>query len=102
MEYTVSDGRSYIDFGAAGATEVLQNVRMILTTLAWSCPLDREFAWEPVELDGPINLVRAKSTARIIAAIKKYEPRAQVISVAYQGGGLNGVLKPVVKVRVEE
>lgn len=99
-EYDVTADLSKIDFGATGVKEILQNVRMILATCAFSCPLDRDFAWDPDILDAPINIAQAKLTSRIVAAIRKYEPRVQVTSVSFQGDGLNGVLKPVVRVRV--
>ena len=95
-EYEIGGGLTPIDFGATGTAEILQNIRMILATVAFSCPLDRGFAWNP-DVDAPINVVQATQTARIVEAIRKYEPRAQVVSVSYQGD-LNGVLRPVVKV----
>lgn len=99
MEYTITSETMPIDFGATGAKEVLQNCRMILTTIKFSCPLDRDFAIDP-NLDGPINITQAKLTAQIVAAIKKYEPRARVKQVTYKGDGLGGKLKPVVKVEI--
>ncbi|MBO8136809.1 MAG: hypothetical protein H0Z40_01525 [Desulfotomaculum sp.] len=100
-EYDVAADISKIDFGATGVTEILQNVRMILATPEFSCPIDRDFAYNP-DIDGPINLVQAKLTSRIVNAIKKYEPRAQVIKVTYQGDKKEGKLKPVVKVRIKD
>ncbi len=100
MDYDVTSNLNTIDFGATGVKEILQNVRMILATPAFSCPLDRGFAWNTDILDAPINVVQAKLAARIIDAIKKYEPRVEVTDVAFQTDGLNGILKPIVKVRV--
>ncbi|MBE3586576.1 MAG: GPW/gp25 family protein [Thermoanaerobacter sp.] len=74
---------------------------MILATPQFSCPLDRDFGWDP-NVDAPINLTRAKLTARIVAAIRRYEPRAQVVQVTFDGDGQQGILKPVVKVRVDD
>lgn len=98
MEYMVTSELGPIDFGAAGFKEILQNARMILTTVAFSCPLDRDFAWSQDLLDAPIGIVQAKMTARIVEAFKKYEPRAVVTQVSYQGEALNGTLKPIVRV----
>ncbi len=95
-EYEITGGLAQIDFGATGTAEILQNIRMILATVVFSCPLDRGFAWNP-DVDAPINVVQATQTARIVEAIRKYEPRAQVVNVSYQGD-LSGVLRPVVKV----
>jgi len=96
MEYDLTSDFLPIDFGATGVAEILQNIRMILATVEFSCPMDRDFAWNP-DVDAPINIVQAKLAARIVEAVKKYEPRAQVTQVTFQGD-LNGVLRPVVKV----
>lgn len=101
-EYEVTSDSDQIDFGATGVAEILQNVRMILATPEFSCPLDRNFAWNQDILDAPINIAKAKSTARITDAIRKYEPRAQVLSVSFNGDGMSGILKPVVRVGVAD
>lgn len=89
-----------IDFGASGIDEIFQNVRMLLATTAFSCPMARDFAWSGDIVDTPIN--RAKATAEIVAAIQKYEPRVQVVGVDYQADLETGQLKPTVKIRVVE
>lgn len=89
-----------IDFSATGLKEVLQNVRMIMGTVMWSCPMNRDFAWDPV-VDSPINIAQAKITARLVEAIRLFEPRAKVVKVTFQGD-LNGLLKPIVRVRIDD
>lgn len=101
-EYEITADLSQVDFGASGITEILQNVKMILATPEFSCPLDRSFAWNPDALDAPMSIAQARLTARLVAAIGKYEPRAKVTSLTYQGDGLTGVLKPVVRVVIED
>jgi hypothetical protein len=101
LEFTVDKKVKPINFGATGTEEILQNVRMILATPAYSCPMDREFAWDP-NVDAPINVAQARQTARIVDAIRRYEPRAQVASVSFTADSLNGALKPVVRVRVAD
>lgn len=99
MEYEVTT-LNKIDFGATGVAEILQNVAFILSTPAFSCPLDRAFAWEP-EVDMPMTPAeQARLIARIMDAIQIYEPRAEVISVSFQNDPMNGVMKPVVRVRI--
>lgn len=90
-----------IDFGATGVKEVLQNVAFILSTVAYSCPMDRSFGWIP-DLDSPINLAKATNAARIIQAIQENEPRAIVEEVRFEVDGLNGKLNPIVRVRIDE
>lgn len=101
-EYNVEMNSNQIDFGASGVNEIIQNVRMILTTPQFSCPLDRGFAWDHGLLDSPNNVVQAKLSAKIVAAIKKYEPRAKVVKVSYQGDLKTGKLKPVVRVSIDD
>lgn len=90
-----------VDFGATGVKEILQNVSFILSTVVGSCPMDREFGWIP-DLDSPIHLAKATNVSRIIQAINENEPRAIVEEVRIEGDPLNGQLKPIVKVVIDE
>lgn len=99
MIYEITPSMKQIDFGATGVKEILQNVAMILSSLVYSCPMDRGFAYSP-DLDAPISIQIAKNTAAIYAAIQENEPRAEITEVRFEGDGLNGQLKPIVKVRV--
>ncbi|MEK3976049.1 hypothetical protein [Psychrobacillus sp. FSL K6-1267] len=90
-----------IDFGATGVKEVLQNVSFILSTMIYSCPLDRAFGWLP-DLDSPIVASKATNASRIMEAIQINEPRAVVQEINFEGNGLEGILKPTVKVILNE
>lgn len=100
MQYEVKPLEK-IDFGATGAQEVLQNVAFILSTTVYSCPMDRVFGWVP-DLDSPILAAKARNAARIIQAIQENEPRAIVEQVRFEGDLINGQLKPIVRVRIDE
>lgn len=101
MQYDVKPLEE-VDFGATGAREVLQNVAFILSTVVYSCPMDRSFGWAP-ELDAPIlEVTKARNTARIIQAIRENEPRAIVEQVRFEGDALKGHLRPIVRVRINE
>lgn len=83
--------------------EILQNVGFIVTSYAFSCPMDRDFTWSPEELDGPINVVKARIRARLAEAIPKYEPRAELLEVQFKTDNvLDGSLIPIVRVRIDE
>lgn len=90
-----------IDFGATGVKELLQNVSFILSTQTYSCPMDREFGWTP-DLDTPIVAASAINTARILEAIQDNEPRVTVEEIRTEGNLLNGELKPIVRVKINE
>ncbi|EON70392.1 hypothetical protein [Lysinibacillus sphaericus] len=91
-----------IDFGATGVDEILQNVAFIMATAMMSCPLDRVFGWDMTVIDAPINIAKARITAKLIEAINKFEPRALIESIEVTGDGLVGSLKPKVKVKINE
>ena len=105
MEITIS---SITEIGAvnfAPATEIeeiIQNVRTIVTTPIYSVPLDRMFGVYPELVDLPIPVLQAKLTAKIVAAVQKYEPRAQVTAVTYDGDAKEGIVKPTVRIRIKE
>lgn len=100
LEHEVTmDDTQQIDFGATGEKAILQNIRFIMGTVVFSCPLDRSFAWSP-DVDAPLPIVQARTRAKIMEAIRTREPRAEVIRVTFQGNGLEGQLIPIVRVRI--
>ncbi|MED2745766.1 hypothetical protein ABEZ21_31505 [Brevibacillus porteri] len=100
-EYEVTTDQNPIDFGADGPHAIIQNIRMIMASPAYSCPMDRGFAWSP-DVDSPLPIAQARTAARITEAIHTNEPRAEVVSVKFEGDGLEGLLKPRVKVRIRD
>lgn len=90
-----------IDFGAVGIRQVLQNVRMIVTTVIGSVPLDRDFGIDATFVDMPINIAPSKLTAEIIGAIRRYEPRALVKQVRFEGDGMTGKLIPIIRLEAD-
>ena len=102
MEYEIKVGVNAIDFGASGVQEVLQNISMILETPAFSCAMNRDFAWTPDMLDEPINIMKARIKGSVVEAIQKYEPRAEITSIDFETDALNGKIIPVVRVRMDE
>lgn len=103
MIHDVTQEIGAVDFAPSSRTaEILQNVQTILMTLKKSVPMDREFGISGDTMDLPIATAQAKFTSEIVAAVSKYEPRAQVLKISYQGDGADGVLKTTVKVRVRD
>lgn len=80
--------------------EILQNVRTIINTLKKTVPMDREFGINGEIIDLPIATAQAKITGEIVAAVSKYEPRAKVVSVSYEGKETDGQLLPTVRIRI--
>lgn len=81
--------------------EIIQNVATILATIRYSVPYDREFGINPDYLDSPNLMIRSKLIADVVAKVKKYEPRAKVISVTFNENAIDGIIKPNVKVDID-
>ena len=84
--------------------EVVQNVRMILTTPKGSVPLDRDFGLSFTVLDQPTPRAQALLAAEIIDQVGRYEPRAKVVQVDWEpsaGDAADGRLIPRVSLRTE-
>ena len=86
-------------------SEILQNVRTIISTRIGTVPLDRDFglSWDAV--DEPLPIAQARMRLAVIAAVKKYEPRAKVVSVELQDDidkALEGIAVASVTVMIEE
>ena len=86
-------------FPASVIEEVIQNVRTIVTTIKYSIPLDREFGIDGAIVDLPINVAKAILTNEIFRAIRRYEPRAVIESISFQGEE-TGRLIPTVEVSI--
>lgn len=102
MEVDILARLEGVDFAPADTlTEVIQNVRTICATTKYSVPLDRRFGLNAVMLDAPTPKAMAALQAEIIMAIRKYEPRARVTQVSFEGD-MDGKLIPKVRVRIDE
>jgi len=102
MEVDILATLDGVDFAPANTLmEVIQNVRTICATTKYSVPLDRRFGLNAVMLDAPTPKAMAALQAEIIAAIRKYEPRARVTKVGFEGD-VDGKLIPKVRVRIDE
>lgn len=102
-EYIVSTQEGEVTFAPASTVqEVIQNVRMIITTPKGTVPLDREFGIDATIVDKPLPVAQAQLARDIVNAVKKYEPRARVTKVEFEdgSGAINGVLKPIVRIEI--
>ena len=83
------------------AEEVLQNVRMIISTVKYSVPMDREFGIDGTVVDRPINIAQAHLSNEIFRAVRRYEPRAEIVSIDFDGDE-TGRLTPTIKIQINE
>lgn len=98
----VITGAEEIIFAPSGiAEEVVQNVRMILSTPVWSVPLDRTFGINVEMLDKPTPDAMAALTSEIYMALRKWEPRCKVKNISF-AGDIDGRLVPKVRIEINE
>ena len=69
--------------GASGLEAIAQNIRVIVTTPAWSVPLDRAFAHAGAFIDAPTPYAVARKIAELTEAIEANEPRVRVESIRF-------------------
>jgi phage baseplate assembly protein W len=82
--------------------EVTQNLLMILSTPAFSVPLDRQFGLSARFADKPMPGAESTIVAEIIDAIEAYEPRAELVDVTFERDGLRGKITPRLEVKINE
>lgn len=63
--------------------EIAQNVRVIMSTLKGTVPMDRGFGVDASIIDLPMSAARARITAEIAEAVAEAEPRAKVKRVDF-------------------
>ena len=79
--------------------EIMQNVITICSTVKGSVPLDREFGINDNVIDLPANTARAKLAAEYVNAVRKFEPRADVVKVSFQEMDIQNVI-PVLSIKL--
>lgn len=99
-----ADNGSSIKIGARGRDEIVQNIRMILTTMRGTLYLDRNFGLNPDLIDTPQLSAMIKYREEIVNQIEKYEPRVNVVEINFttnKTDAINGALTPVVKIEIK-
>jgi phage baseplate assembly protein W len=67
--------QTMLDLGATGLNEILQNVRVILTTRVGTVMLDRLFGMRFRFVDAPMNAAQLMIVADVCQALTHFEPR---------------------------
>lgn len=102
MQLDITTERKDIDFAPKNELEeVAQNVRTVLTTMKKTVPMDREFGVNGELIDLPVAAAQARMTAEIVDAVHRYEPRARVVSVGYEGSEQDGELQAKVRIEID-
>lgn len=84
-EYTLTlESDSWIDFAPETLeAEVQQNLRTIVTTTLGSAPGSRNVGVDYELTDEPVNIVQARITGAVMAAVMEQEPRVQIREVTF-------------------
>jgi len=83
--------------------EIVQNVRMLLSTIQGTVPLDRELGLTNNFIDDPSPRGMMRFAIFALETIQDYEPRVEVTEVDFAphpDAALDGRLYPRVKVRI--
>ncbi len=103
MEYEVIAELNGINFDpSSDLEEILQNVMTILSTPKYSVPLNRDFGISATVLDEPMPIVKARLSTEIIETVQELEPRVTVTQVTFEQDDQEGILRPKVRVRINE
>lgn len=105
-EFEVTPTEVSVNFSPSSELEeILQNVRTIIGTRKGTVPLDRDFGLDWSFVDKPINVAQALVSAEVAKQVRKYEPRARIISISLVedlAGALDGKMIPKVTIGVVE
>lgn len=104
-ELTLSPAVSPLIIGATGMDAIVQNIRIIVTTLAYSTPLDRAFASTGSFIDAPTPYAVARKVAELTEAIEAKEPRVRITSITYSptvGNEMQGRVYPKIHFVLKE
>ncbi|MCP4747972.1 MAG: GPW/gp25 family protein [Desulfobacteraceae bacterium] len=105
MQYEVTQTGNTIEIGATGIQEIIQNVKIILSTQKGTVPLDRDFGLDLSFLDAPTPVAKALAVSEIIEEVEKQEPRVLVKSVEWiqsQTDEMDGKMVPKVLIQIKE
>ena len=104
MEMTIFATPGRLEIGAAGNQEIIQNIKIIVTTWKGSVPLDREFGIDASFIDKPLPVAKALARAAIVDAVHRYEPRVEITNIDWrqtQSNVMIGRLAPVLSIRIK-
>ena len=86
------------------AEEIIQNIKVIVTTVMGNVPLDRKFGIDSKIIDNPIK-AKSRLAIFILESIQDFEPRAEVTNIEIiediEGFG-KGRLMPKLEVNIKD
>lgn len=86
---------------SSGYEEIMQNIKCLLLTAKGTCFFYRDFGVSTELLDKPLNVAQQKFLAEVVRQVNRFEPRAKVRRIRWQGDGADGTLKPIILLEVQ-
>ena len=86
----------------SAAEEVLQNVRVLLSSVKYDVPLARGLGLDTEYLHKPQPAAETLLYQAIADALEDYEPRAELQSMDFELDAGSGVIIPIVEVEINE
>ena len=104
MNYIVKGASAELSLKPESVTEsIIQNVRVIVSTIRGEVPLDRGFGLAGRFVDKPMSAARAILVTELLEALSAYEPRAKFVSADFElDPNIPGKLIPIVEVEIDE
>ena len=100
MIYEVTPGQITLDDLPTRRADILRCVQTLLGTVAGELAMDRSFGVTAEAVDMLLPAAQAAISGDIIRKVAKYEPRARVQEVKFDGNA-DGVLIPKVVLKIE-
>lgn len=101
--YTLNVKADEINFRPSNKLEeIFQNVNTIVSTIVGTVPLSRRFGVQGAFIDDPTPISKIKFVAEIKEKVEEYEPRVRVLEVRYGPESLDGLVRPIVIIGIDE
>ena len=82
--------------------EVIQNVRVLLSTAKFDVPLARDLGLDTNYLHKPQPAAETLLYQAVADALEEYEPRAALIDIEFEESAESGIIIPIVEVEINE
>lgn len=80
--------------------EVEQNLRFLLASKEYDCPLDRGVGLNTSYIDRRTEAAKALMLADLYDKVGRCEPRAEIVNVEFEEDLQQGILRPVLEVKI--
>lgn len=82
--------------------EIIQNVRVLLSSVKYDVPLARGMGLDTSYLHKPQPVAETLLYQAVADALEEYEPRCSLVNIEFEADALTGVIVPAVEVEINE